>query len=85
MAVNLDNELFLAQKLKQKRLELGLGEKRFADLLHVSRSRYRRFERDEHGLWLNDAIVAARQLEAPFCRVIGLQCPHHQHCPGGCR
>ena len=85
VAVNFDYELCLAQKLKQKRLELHLGEKRFADLLHVSRSRYGRFERYEHGLWLNDAIVAARQLEGPFCQAIGLQCPNRQYCSGGCR
>ena len=83
--MNFDNELCLAQKLKQKRIELGFGEERFADLLHVSRSRYGRFERNEGGLWLNDSIVAARQIPGPFCQAIGLQCPHRLHCTGGCR
>ena len=83
--MNFDNELCLAQRLKRKRLELALAEEPFADLLKVSRSRYRRFERNEGGLWLNDSIVASRQLDMPFCQAIGLLCPHRQNCPGGCR
>jgi len=83
--MNFDNEQCLAQQLKRKRFQLGLGEEAFADLIDVSRSRYRRFERNENGLWLNDAVVAARQLKGPFCQSIGLQCAHRLHCPGGCR